>query len=1076
MRQNVQPQQHRSASKTHRVRNWLLAGIITLIILIVTVALIVPHFIDYAPIKKRIQDAVTEQIAGQLDFQGIDFFFLPRPAIELRKVTLALPDQKKWTAAALRVSPEFLPLLTGNLHLALLELDSPQLHLERTDLKPRKTPADFFTLSAVEKNLANTLVPIEQFVENLKINIKNAQITIIQGNQKQIEIEDLNLQLRLHVTNPQTAQAHLKVKLSKLNIFKETVKDISLNGSVQLMNSRVTAKLDQLSVAEPALTLNGELTLAADTPAITMNLRGNNLNVDAIRKTVLALAGDTFPVRKTFDYLRGGLVPQINFTSYGKSLSELGDLKNMRIDGHLQDGKIWIPNLRLDLTEVIGDVVISKGVLQGSHLSTRLEGSTGKEGSLKIGLTEAHDLFQLKLLINADLKGIPPLLKRIVDSPPFIAKLEKISKLQGAATGWLTLGDSLKELDTKVDINDLNLSADYQLLPFPIKITAGQFAYKDDKITLGSLNGTLGQSEFVDLSCQVLLDNDLSLRISSGQLALNLTELYPWLRSQEEISDRVKLVKQMSGQLSVSRLRFTGELNKPSGWQFDSTGNVKDLSLNVPIFPDTILLKSGEFKISPQSLTFEKLVTAGLDATLTLKTELKGSLQKIDRIDIFLNGQMGPQSVKWLSDTFDMPEIYAIKAPLSLDDVLVSWQPGSTTSLKGMISIDKGPVVTVDVDQLPKELQIHRLTIKDQYSDAEIALDFRKDQRDFSFTGNLRQETLQTMFVDPQFSSGRLEGDFSVSITQVGQPMVTTKGQLNGENLPVLMISGNKVNIAQVTMRADGPRLKVEISKLTWKGLTWEPVKATVSFYQRRTDISFSEAKMCGIDSLGQLSIKDDGFSLDMILEGKNIDVASSYTCLTNGQGKMTGSLDFESHVTARGQMNELIKSLEGPLEMTFSDGMIEQDKLLARVLEVLNVTEIVKGRLPNLASEGLPYKSMTLQGDFQNGNLIINNYFMDGETLNLIGNGEIHLEEATIDVQLLAAPLQTIDTIVRNIPVVNYILGGGLVTIPVSIKGDLANPKVSILSASAVATSLFNLAKRTLKSPFKLLEKITPW
>ena len=1080
MRPNVQPKQHQSAPQTHRIRNRLIAGSITLIILIVTVALIAPYFINNAPIKQRIQDAVNEQIAGRLDFQAIDFLFLPRPAIELRKVTLALPDQKMWTAAVLRVSPEILPLLTGDLHLARLELDSPQLRLEQPDLKSKKFPAEFFSLSAIEKNLTKALAPIDQIVDNSKISIANAEIIISQGIQKRIEIENLNLQLRLHVTNPQTAQANLKVKLSKLNIYRnnhqETVKDISLNGSMEIMNSRVTASLDQLSVAEPALALKGELTSIANTPAITINLSGSNLDVEPIRKTILFLAGNTFPIRKIFDYLQGGLVPQISFTFHGKSISELSDLKNLRIAGHLQDGTISIPKLNLNLSEVIGDVVINEGVLQGNQLSTHLKGSTGREGSLKIGLTEANDLFQLKLKITADLEDIPPLLKRVVHSPPFIAELEKLSNLQGKATGWLILGDSLNDIGTRVDIGDLRLSANYRRLPLPIKITSGKFAYSGDKILLDSLDGTLGRSTFAGLSCQFLWKNDLSLEISSARLGLNMTELYPWLHSQKGIGDMLNQVNQVTGQLDLSSLQFKGEIGKPSEWQFHSTGSVNDLSIAASFFPDAILLKSGEFKIAPQSLTFEKLTIVGLDTVLTLTGNLRGSPQQMSSVNIALDGRMGPQAMKWLSNILDVPAIYEVHAPLSLNNMLVSRQPDSTTSFKGTVSIDNGPVVTVDIDYLPKELQVHRLTVNDQYSNAEVALDFGKDQYDFSFSGKLQHETLQTLFVDPQFSSGRLEGDFAVSFRQMGEPMIKTKGQLSGENLPLLFNSGDKVNIEQVILRAEGPRLKVDISKLTWKGLVWKPVKATVSFDTGKSDIRFAEAKLCGIDSPGLLSITDNGFFLNLILEGQNLDVVDSYTCLTDGQSRMTGSLDFKSHVTGKGQINEMIRSLAGPLEMTFSNGVIEQDKILARVLEVLNVTEIVKGRLPNLAVKSLPYKTMTLQGEFRNGNLIIHKYFMDGETLNLVGSGEIQLDEKTVDVQLMAAPLQTIDTIVRNIPGINYLLGGSLVSIPVSVTGDLANPKVNIMPASAVGTSLYNLAKRTIKSPFKLIEKINPW
>jgi uncharacterized protein YhdP len=190
----------------------------------------------------------------------------------------------------------------------------------------------------------------------------------------------------------------------------------------------------------------------------------------------------------------------------------------------------------------------------------------------------------------------------------------------------------------------------------------------------------------------------------------------------------------------------------------------------------------------------------------------------------------------------------------------------------------------------------------------------------------------------------------------------------------------------------------------------------------------------------------------------------------------MTGSLDFFSRITATGDAGDLIEALQGPLEMTFSNGLIQQDKLLARTLEVLNVTEIVKGRLPDLNTTGLAYKNMTLQGEFDKGKLIINEFFMDGETLHLVGNGEIGLEEQTINVQLLAAPFKTIDSIVKNIPGINYLFAGNIVTIPIRITGSLTDPQVEVMAASAVSSNLFNLAERTIKAPFRLIDAIIPW
>jgi hypothetical protein len=85
-------------------------------------------------------------------------------------------------------------------------------------------------------------------------------------------------------------------------------------------------------------------------------------------------------------------------------------------------------------------------------------------------------------------------------------------------------------------------------------------------------------------------------------------------------------------------------------------------------------------------------------------------------------------------------------------------------------------------------------------------------------------------------------------------------------------------------------------------------------------------------------------------------------------------------------------------------------------------------------------------------------------------------LEKQTINAQLLAAPFRTIDSIVKNIPGINYLLAGNLVTIPIRITGLLTDPKVEVMAVSAVGSNLYNLAERTIKAPFKLIDAIIPW
>jgi hypothetical protein len=1072
-------QDNQSKQSLRTWRTWLLLSTSVLLLLMVAAILIVPRSITSDSIKQKIQAAVAEHTGSIVDFQMIDFSYFPQPAIELRQVSLILPDQAQGTAASLRVFPKVLSLLTGNLQLARLELEMPRFSLE---LPESKTEIQPLTLASLEKHLSSFLERLDRTSSDLKLRINNAGITIEQDKQKVVDINGMDLQFSMSADH--FTKASLRAKLSELRIYpnnhdgntnlRETIKDISLDCGVQWERDRITITLDQLTAVGPSLELAGDLILArAAGEASKVHLSGTNIDVEAVRATALAVAGENILVREVFDYLRGGRVSQINFTSYGENLLELGDFDSILIEGQLQDGKVSIPEIKLDLTEVIGDVVIDKGVLQGTGISARYDDTTGHDGSFKIGITEDSDLFQLNLLLRADLANVHSILQRVITNETFRSELQKVSNLQGIGHGRLILGDSLDNIDVTVEIRELALSTDFQRVPWPIKITQGRFAFNENQIDLGMLSGTLGQSRFTDFTARILWEEDLLLDIDSGSFDLDMTQLYPWTTS---LHDRLENVRQVSGQLHLSALKFKGILDQPAEWDFTSIGTVNGLSVDTELFPETITFASGGFSFDTRQLTFEKLQTAGQDSELILTGSLNGFPQQLNRIELSLDGSIGPNSVKWLSDILEVPESYATHSPLSISDAQVSWQPDSTASFKGVISTEKGPAITADIDYRPEQLQVRQLTVKDQHSDADLVFDLNRDQRNFRFTGKLSHETLHALFINRQFNSGRLEGDFAITIPQNRLSEATASGQLFGENLNVLLPSGEMADIEQVTLNADGSQVIVDIPQLTWKGLIWKPVKAAVSFDRNRTDIEFIEARLCGIDSLGSVSITGNEFLLNTTLEGKKLDVATSYTCLTKGRVKMTGSLDFFGRINAKGEVGKLVEALQGPLEMTFRNGIIQQDKLLARTLEVLNVTEIVKGRLPDLNTTGLAYTTMTLQGEFQDGKLIIDKFFMDGETLHLVGNGEILLEKQTINAQLLAAPFRTIDSIVKNIPGINYLLAGNLVTIPIRITGLLTDPKVEVMAVSAVGSNLYNLAERTIKAPFKLIDAIIPW
>jgi len=1060
--------------------------LILLSILLIGTMLLVPQLLTTDSIKQKIQIAVTKQTGGEFDYRKIGLSFFPRLVIEMRQVTLTIPNQQQASLAALRISPDFFPLLTGNLRLGLVELKEPQFSLEMPDTGQEFFSTQPYPLAALKKSFGTTLEPFGTLLAGLNFQIDNGQLTVTGGRIKLVEIKGLSLQCEMSVSSPHSIQAELEVMLSELSIYRNktvtTLKDMRLENSLKISPDNVSFTLHRLILSEPELELSGDLTLATTTPTLTLNLTGRNLDVEAIRRTALPLAGDTSPAKEIFDHLRGGRVPRLSVTAHGENPSALSDLGNISIKGQLQEGRVSIPEIEMDLTEVSGDVVISKGVLHATRLSTRLGKSIGMDGSLNLGLVKDDDLFQLDLPLNVDLAEIQPILQRAVTAPTLIAELDKISNLKGTGRGRLIVGDSLHNINTGIKAGELSLSANYQGVPLPIAITGGHFSFDQEQINITKLSGTLGQSIFSDVSGQLLSRKNLMLAISSGQFDLNMAELYPWLASLGNFADQLQKVRQVTGRLNLSTVEIQGDFSKPSEWKFATTGIVQNLVIETAFFPNKIAFTSGNFTFDPQHLNFDKLQTTAQDAALILSGSFQGTPRQLNRIDLLLDGKMGPQSVKWLSDRAGLPKDYAVHAPLRFTHLKISWLPDSTASFNGAIALDQGPILTAEITYKAEQLQVHKLTIKDRYSNADMAFEGNNAHYDFKFAGSLQHETLQALFIKNPFSRGRIEGDFAFNIPRSEQSQFMTRGQLIAQNLPILLPSGDKVVLEKMTLRAGGPQVDVDITQLTWKGLTWEPVKATFAFDHHGGDLRITQANLCGIDSSGAFSLQNGTATLDMTLEGKDLDVATSYTCLTDGRVKMTGTLDFYSQINAQSprhkwdKLDELFKSLHGPLNMTFRNGLIRQHKLLARTLEVLNVTEIVKGRLPNLSSSALPYATMTMDGEFTNGTLLIEKYFMDGETLNLIGTGEIRLEEETIDMQLLAAPFKTVDTVVKNIPGINYLLAGSLVTIPVSITGSFTAPNVQIMTISAVSSGLFKLAERTIKSPLKLIQTIIPW
>ena len=267
----------------------------------------------------------------------------------------------------------------------------------------------------------------------------------------------------------------------------------------------------------------------------------------------------------------------------------------------------------------------------------------------------------------------------------------------------------------------------------------------------------------------------------------------------------------------------------------------------------------------------------------------------------------------------------------------------------------------------------------------------------------------------------------------------------------------------------------VKLNSLTYREFRWEPFDCDISAKGDTVNVTVTKGNLCGISTPGTLNISPMGIGLDFKLLAKKLPLTETITCLSKERIAIDGTLDFESEIKGEGMGTQLIKSLHGPYKFTAKDGRINRAPLMARILSLLNVTEIFTGKLPNLAGQGFAYNSITAEGNLQDGKIHVEKALVDGSSMNLAGHGDIDLLENKLNLKVFAAPFKTVDRIIRILPIVGYLLDDTLISIAMKVTGKLQNPKVEYLPVDEIGSGLLGIMKRTLEVPVKVVEPVIP-
>ena len=269
--------------------------------------------------------------------------------------------------------------------------------------------------------------------------------------------------------------------------------------------------------------------------------------------------------------------------------------------------------------------------------------------------------------------------------------------------------------------------------------------------------------------------------------------------------------------------------------------------------------------------------------------------------------------------------------------------------------------------------------------------------------------------------------------------------------------------------------IRLNAPSITWGRYTVNPIRAKILLDDKGVHVDITEAFLCGISIPGNLDFGDKDIQLDFkpVVVGKQLE--PTLDCLFDKDLRTTGILNLNVAVNSRGKADALVPELQGRVELLSNEGIIHSFPLLAKIFSVLNVTELLRGNIPDFTTEGFKYNSIIIKGDIHQGVFVIQEAVIDGTTMQLVGQGEFNLSNNIINLTVLVAPFKTVDYLVSKIPLVGYILRDNLISIPLKITGNIADPSIKGLSATAVGEGVLGIMKRTLSLPVKIIEPVIP-
>jgi uncharacterized protein involved in outer membrane biogenesis len=631
----------------------------------------------------------------------------------------------------------------------------------------------------------------------------------------------IDLSLMLSAGGPKNARADFTASVPQLNFDgapqSTAMSNGTLSGAFSLDADGMGISLSSFRFDRPRISLTASYVEKFSDQSVTLNIDGHETDAASVRSLLLAVDKDNPVIRRVFEIIRAAEVPAVLFSAAAKSPSGLMDPENFTIRGSIEHGEVFAPKADLLVSNVSANVLVQGGILEATDISGGTAGTSTKNGTLRIGLRGHNPLFHLDLPLEADLSELPDVLHRVVDNEAFKRELAQIKDVTGRATGRMVLGETLDGLTSRVESGPFHFHGRYGRVPEPVDLEGSSFFFEGSKISATSVAGKSGKSslEGVDLNYDWGAEKLLQLE-SQSRSVVSMDLLGPYMRANEYW--KTFLDAPPKGLLIFNSFRFSGQPSDRTNRVFKASGSVEEVVFQNRQLGSPLALKNGAFEVNGDEIVLNGISTVLADSSLTISGRIAGYLEQPRKVELQMNGQLGPEGNKTAASLLGLPPSIRAISNLNLLSSRLTLDREAKAAFQGEMQLPAGPRVTIDLVKTPQELSIQTLTVKDGNSDASISMNARENLLQIGFSGTLSNTTVNRLLIGNKLLTGPMEGKFNARLYLDTPDKSTVQGavRISGLQLPVNLPVPTRIEDA--VLEADGNRIDVKSGIISWDG------------------------------------------------------------------------------------------------------------------------------------------------------------------------------------------------------------------------------------------------------------------